>query len=53
MPVCHLLSIAIYKIGNNHLGLLLAGFSEFPSLGTVITSAIFTALDQEKQPSLK
>ena len=28
-------------MGNNEIGLLLAGSSEFPSLGTSITSAIF------------
>ena len=31
-------------MGNNEIGLLLAGSSEFPSLGTGITSAIFHAL---------
>ena len=31
-------------MGNNEIGLLLAGSSEFPFLGTGITSAIFHAL---------
>ena len=31
-------------MGNNEIGLLLAGSSEVPSLGTDITSAIFYAL---------
>ena len=31
-------------MGNNEIGLLLAGSSEFPSLGTGITSAILHAL---------
>ena len=31
-------------MGNNEIGLLLAGSSEFPSLGTDITSATFHAL---------
>ena len=31
-------------MGNNDIGLLLAGSSEFPSLGTDITSATFHAL---------
>ena len=31
-------------MGNNEIGLLLAGSSEFPSLGTGTTSAIFHAL---------
>ena len=31
-------------MGNNDIGLLLAGSSELPSLGTGITSAIFYAL---------
>ena len=40
VPVSHIFD----RMGNNDIGLLLAGSSELPSLGTGITSAIFYAL---------
>ena len=42
--LCASLSHIFDRMGNNDIGLLLAGTSELPSLGTGITSAIFYAL---------
>ena len=37
--LCASLSLTFDRMGNNEIGLLLAGSSGFPSLGTGITSA--------------
>ena len=42
--LCASLSLTFERMGNYEIGLLLAGSSEFPSLGTGVTSAIFHAL---------
>ena len=42
--LCASLSFTFDRTGNNEIGLLLAGSSEFPSLGTGNTLGIFYAL---------
>lgn len=42
--LCASLSLTFDRMGSSEIGLLLAGSSEFPSLGIGITSTIFHAL---------